>query len=222
MTAVMTSLIKSGAFDDIEEHRVEGQAKFRLLDFLTDKEIELVDHLSQYQDGDFDWVKIIRAISDEDKSGIVKEKYSVKIPNARRRPKIREALSEYDSRDLFDTKAQRIAWEQFYLGIALSGSEADIYRASHTCIDLVKDGYPEMPFEIAVCIDGVREIVTKKGDPMAFLTARDKTYVMDNIVVFPRTFSQSKRLLEDGNVIKIKGKVDDRGSLIADRVERIR
>jgi|GEM_PF-4673647 len=79
-----------------------------------------------------------------------------------------------------------------------------------------------MQFEIAVCVDAVREIITKKGDPMAFVTARDNTYVMDNIVVFPKTFARAKTLLEEGNVLKIRGKMDDRGSLIAERVERLR
>jgi len=45
---------------------------------------------------------------------------------------------------------------------------------------------------------------------------------MDNIVVFPQTFSRAKRLLEEGNVIKIRGKISDQGSLIAERVERLR
>lgn len=221
-TGVMTALIRGGAFDDLEEHRVESQGKFRLLDGMTDKEIELVQELMPHQEGEPDWINIVRGIADETKAPLIKEKFEVKIPNSRRRPVIRKLLMEYDGRDLFDTKAQRIAWEQGFLGIALSGSEADVYKAQNTCMELVKSGYPDMSFEIAVCIDSVREIVTKKGDPMAFVTASDKTYLMDNIVVFPRTFAQSKRLLEDGNVIKIRGKVDDRGSLIAERVERLR
>jgi hypothetical protein len=131
------------------------------------------------------------------------------VPNSRRRIKIRELLDDYDQSDLFDTRAQKIAWEEHFLGIALSGSESDIYKAKDHCIDLVKGGYPDMRFEISVCVDGVREIITKKGDPMAF-------------VVFPKVFNTSKQLLEGGNVLKIKGKVDDRGSLIADRVERLK
>ena len=221
-TAVMMALIRSGAFDDVEENRVEGQARFRLLDDLTEKEIEVVGELLPHQEGEPNWIKIVKAIADEDKAPLIKEKYGVKIPNARRRPKIREAIGSYNQRELFDSKAQRIAWEQHYLGIALSGSEADIYKANNTCIDLIKGGYPEMTFEIAVCVDGVREIITKKGDPMAFVTARDKTYVMDNIVVFPKTYTRAKNLLEEGNVLRIKGKMDDRGSLIADRVERLK
>jgi DNA polymerase III alpha subunit len=164
----------------------------------------------------------VRSLADDAKVDQIKEKYGVAIPNVRRRTTIRELLQEYDAGELFDSKAQRIAWEQFYLGISLSGSEADIYKARHKCVDLVKGASAGMTFEIAVCIDGVREITTKKGDAMAFLTARDNTYQMDNIVVFPRTFAACKGLLESGNVIRIKGKVDDRGSLIADVVERLK
>lgn len=225
-SAVMIALIRGGAFDDIEEHRVESQGRFRLLEGLTDKEIEVIQTLLPHQDGESDWVRIIRGISDESKAPLIKEKYSVKIPDARRRPVIRDLLADYDGRELFDSKAQRIAWEQHYLGIALSGSEADVYKSQHKCIDLIKGGYPDMTFEIAVCVDTVREhIVTKgrsAGEPMAFVTARDKTYMMDNIVVFPKTFAFAKRLLEEGNVVRVSGKVDDRGSLIADKVERLK
>ena len=221
-TGVLTALIRGGAFDDVEEHRVRAMARFRLLEGLTPKEREMVQELLPYQTGEKDWIKIVRALADEEKSQAIKDKYKIKIPTVRRRPKLRELLSEFDQADFFDSKAQNIAWEQHYLGISLSGSEADIYKAQHNCIDLVKSGYPDMSFHIAVCVDAVREIVTKKGDPMAFLTARDKTFLMDNIVVFPKVFSFSKRWLEEGNVLNIMGKIDDRGSLIANNIERLK
>lgn len=221
-SAVMTALIRGGAFDDQEEHRVEAEARFKLLENMTTIELETIKALGVHQEGKPDWIRIVRALSDEEKSITIKEKYKVKIPNIRRRASLREALQEFDGRELFDTKAQRIAWEQFYLGISLSGSEADIYKSKDKCVDLVKNSFPDMSFEIAVCIDLVRQITTKKGDPMAFLTARDNTYQMDNIVVFPRVFEQSKKLLEEGSVVKVRGKVDDRGSLIANTVERLR
>jgi DNA polymerase III alpha subunit len=171
-------------------------------------------------------VKVLRAIGDETKAPIIKERFKVKIPDTRRRPKIREALQEFDGRELFDTKAQRIVWEQFYLGISLSGSEADIYNAKDKCFDLVRKGQPDDSFEIAVCVDAIREIVCKNGKSagksMAFVTARDKTYVMDNIVVFPNVFGAAKALLDEGSVLKIKGRIDDRGSLVADKVERLK
>jgi DNA polymerase-3 subunit alpha len=221
-SAVVTALIKVGAFDGEDIHRVECLRRFRLLDTLTSNEVATVSQLMEHQQGSPDWVRIVRALADESKVEAVKERYAVKVPNSRRRIKIRELLDDYDQSDLFDTRAQKIAWEEHFLGIALSGSESDIYKAKDHCIDLVKGGYPDMRFEISVCVDGVREIITKKGDPMAFVTAHDRTYLMDNIVVFPKVFNTSKQLLEGGNVLKIKGKVDDRGSLIADRVERLK
>jgi len=220
-SAVMLALIRAGAFDDQQEHRVECERRFKLLEALTDKERESVQALIPHQGDKPDWVRIIRAIADETKVQVIKDRYGIKIPNTKRREAIRTLLSDYDMGEIFDSKAQRIAWEQFYLGISLSGSEADIYKAKDTCIDLVRNGEADTMFEIAVCVDAVRQITTKKGDAMAFVTARDTTYVMDNIVVFPKTFEKSKHLLEEGSVIRIKGKMDDRGSLIADRVERL-
>lgn len=221
-SATMLALIRGGAFDDILEHRVRGAARLKLLDALTDKERECIVHLMQIETSVTDWVRFVKSLSINDKAEQIKEKYVVTVPNVRRRAAIRELIQDYDATELFDSKSQRIVWEQHYLGISLSGSEADVYKARNKCVDLVKHADPDMRFEIAVCIDVVREIVTKKGDPMAFLTARDNTYQMDNIVVFPRTFAACKGLLESGNVIRISGKVDDRGSLIADVVERLK
>ena len=221
-SATMLAFIKGGAFDDIQEQRVRGAARLKLLDELTEKERETVRSLMQIETAIPDWVRFVKALADDVRSEEVKDKYGVAIPNVRRREAIRVCLQEYDAGELFDSKSQRIVWEQHFLGISLSGSEADVYKARHKCVDLVKCSSPDMRFEIAVCIDGVREIVTKKGDAMAFVTARDNTYQMDNIVVFPRAFASCKNLLEAGNVIRITGKVDDRGSLIADIVERLK
>ncbi len=217
----MTALIRGGAFEDFEEHRSTALSRYRLLSDLSPLERQTVATLMERHIDVDDWVRFVRAISDESKYEVIKEKEEVKVPNSRRRPKVRELLREYDQSDMFDTKAQKIAWEHHYLGVSLSGSEADIYKADNTCVELIKTGYPNMPFNIAVCVDAIREIITKKGDPMAFVTGRDRTYVMDNIVVFPKVFDRSRRLLEEGNIIKIAGKMDDRGSLIANKIERV-
>lgn len=221
-SAMMIALIKCGAFDDIMEHRIRALIRFRLFENLTAKEKETVTKLIELEPTTKDWISVVRALSDEEKSEKIKEKYKITIPNVRRREALRVVLKEYDSGELFDTRTQRIAWEQFYLGISLSGSEADIYKSRHKCVDLIRQGSPDMRFEIAVCIDKIKEHITKKGAPMAFVTARDNTYQMDNIVIFPRIFEECKNLLEAGNVIKISGKIDDRGSLIADYVERLK
>jgi DNA polymerase III alpha subunit len=86
----------------------------------------------------------------------------------------------------------------------------------------VKHGRSKMRFEIAICVDSVRDIITTKGRPMAFVTAHDDTYQMDNIVVFSDTFEKYEGVLEDGNVLKIRGQMDDRGSLICQYIERMK
>jgi len=221
-SAMVIALIRGGAFDDIEEHRTRSVSRYRLLSGLTAIEMETVSTLRKAHPEILDWVRFVRSICDEAKVEVVKEKYGVKIPNVRRRETITELLREYDTDDLFDGKAQRIAWEQQYLGISLSGSEADIYQSQHKCVDLIKHGEADMMFDIAVCVDTSREITTKTGKQMAFLTVRDNTYQMDNVVVFPNQFAVSKALLEAGNVIRIRGKIDERGSLICDRIARLK
>jgi DNA polymerase III subunit alpha len=218
-SAMMIALIKCGAFDNIVEHRIRALAKFKLFEALTDKEREMLIKLETLSQ---DWLATLRLIADDKTSADIKVKYQITIPNTRRRETIRDLLKEYDSNELFDTRTQRIGWEQFYLGISLSGSEADIYKSRHKCVDLIRQGSADMKFEISVCIDKIKEHTTKKGDAMAFLTVRDNTYQMDNVVVFPKVFQKHQRLLEAGNVIKINGNIDDRGSLIANFIERLK
>lgn len=220
-SAVITALIRGGAFDNWQEHRIRSMARYRLIDGLTPLEVEAINTLREELPEIVDWTRFMRSLSDETKAPQIKEKYGVKIPNVRRRERIRDLLQDYEAEEIFDNKAQRIAWEKHYLGISLSGSESDIYKSQHKCVDLIKSGETDMAFEIAVCIDSVKEILTKKGDPMAFLTVHDDTYAMDNVVVFPRQFEKAKRLLESGNVIRIRGKQDDGGSLLANTITRL-
>jgi DNA polymerase III alpha subunit len=57
---------------------------------------------------------------------------------------------------------------------------------------------------------------------MAFVTAGDDTYQLDNLVVFPQTFEKSGKFLEEGAVLKIRGRLDTRGSVLVDKMERLR
>lgn len=220
-SAVIEALIRSGAFDEMAGERVRMEADFNLVAALTPGERTTLEALLDAEPGS-DWVNILRAIADEEKSVQVKERYGVKIPNAARRPRLRGVLSDYDRHDLFDNRLNNITWERQYLGVSLSGTEADVYRSKNKCVDLVKHGQPGMDFEISVCLDSVRQIFTKtKGEPMAFVTGRDNTHSLDGIVVFPKVYHRCSRFLEPGNVVKIRGEINDRGSYIANRLERL-
>jgi DNA polymerase-3 subunit alpha len=221
-SAVVVALIRSGVFDSWEHQRVRVLARYRLLEGLTVKELEMVQALREAEPKIDDWVRFVKALADDSKVEKIKERYSIKVPNARRRLKIAALVRDYESCELFDGKPQRIAWEQHYLGISLSGSEADIYRSRNKCVDLVKQARSGQSYEIAVVIDAVKRILTKKSDPMAFLTVSDNTYVLDNIVVFPSQFEEHEKMLEESNVVMLRGKMDGRGSLIVNNISRLK
>lgn len=212
--AVMVSLIRSGAFKEILNYRVRGEAKLKLLEHLTSKEIDLIANKEN-------WIIKLKEISDEKNVESLKIQ-KVSVPNVNRRESIRKLINEYESSELFDSKIQCIGWEKYYLGISVSGSESDMFKCRHRCIDIVRNGSSGMLFEIAIVIEDIHKHFTKKGDQMAFIKGYDNTYKLDNIVVFPNTFNKYSKILEPGNVTRIYGKMDERGSLIVNEIERLK
>ncbi|MBX0359025.1 DNA polymerase III subunit alpha [Halobacillus sp. Nhm2S1] len=63
--------------------------------------------------------------------------------------------------------------------------------------------------EVAAVIDGLREIRTKRGDPMAFLTISDETAEMD-AVLFPETYRNIKVWVKEQMLVHLQGKVEER------------
>ena len=69
-------------------------------------------------------------------------------------------------------------------------------------------------------IDAIREIVTKKGDRMAFVTLQDLTGTCE-IVVFPEVFRNSLNLLKKDNCVFVRGKInlrDDIPKILAEEI----
>lgn len=220
-SSIVEALIKGGAFDDFGVDRITLLSRYRLISELTDKERELVINLIRNTEIK-DWVRIIKGLSDEEKSVKIKEKYKVKIPNVSRREKLRQCITLYESGDIFDDHYQKISWEKHYLGIGLSGSEADIYKAKNKCNEIMSFS-ADSPIELAVTIESVKQHLTKtKKEPMAFITAGDNTYLLDNIVVFPRQYRIFNKFLEEGSVVRINGIISNTGSVIVEKMEKLR
>lgn len=59
-------------------------------------------------------------------------------------------------------------------------------------------------------ISSVRQTMTKKGDPMAFVQLEDTTGVVE-VVVFSKAFTAGRPLLEQDRIVIVKGRVDQRG-----------
>jgi len=74
---------------------------------------------------------------------------------------------------------------------------------------------------IAGIIEDVREILTKKGDKMAFVKMRDMSDTIE-VVCFPETYRTHIRNIRIDKIVAIKGKLSDRNaelSMIADSVK---
>lgn len=116
--------------------------------------------------------------------------------------------------------------EQELMGISLSCTKVDacdISNANCNCREF-NNGYNRPgPIIIAIGIDKIKEIITKKGDKMCFISGNDITGSIDNIVVFPQVYSASKGLLIEKNTIMISGKRDEKvkSNFIVDKIFQI-
>ena len=121
---------------------------------------------------------------------------------------------------------EKLAWEKELLGLYLSGHPLDKYKEvlSKREVNIKKvklSGKEGMTVVIAGIIEEFRPIVSKKGDQMAFIKLADFSDGIE-VVIFPRTFTEFKNLLEAEKCIAIKGKVSKRNgetSLIADKIK---
>jgi DNA polymerase-3 subunit alpha len=132
------------------------------------------------------------------------------------------------------TKAQKLIWEKELLGVYVSGHPLDDFKAEldkRPSIGFIKNAVAEKQ-EITVVqlkgslvtagmIAGVRELLTKKGDKMAFVQLADQKDSIE-MVAFPETYAEQKDLLVPGNCVAIKGKLtirNDEPSIMIDRVK---
>lgn len=134
------------------------------------------------------------------------------------------------------TKAEKLIWEKDLLGIYVSGHPLDDYVAEvekrpriGTILNAVRNKE-----EIAVLrfkgelvtvgmITSVRELITKKGDKMAFVVLGDQQDTIE-MVAFPSTYMEQKDLFVPGQCVAIKGKLtirNDEPSIAIDRVKAL-
>ena len=103
--------------------------------------------------------------------------------------------------------------EQELMGISLSCSKVDACDASSANCDCRTfiNGYNRPgPIIVAITLDNIKEINTKKGDRMCFAVGSDITGSIDNIVIFPQVFKEYKGILLEKNTVIISGKRDEK------------
>ncbi len=134
------------------------------------------------------------------------------------------------------TKAEKLIWEKDLLGIYVSGHPLDDFTAEvekRPRIGAIKAAV-ENKEEIAILrlkgelitagmITSIRELITKKGDKMAFIVLGDQTDTIE-MVAFPTTYAEQKDLFQIGQCVAIKGKLtirNDEPSIAIDRVKAL-
>ncbi len=111
---------------------------------------------------------------------------------------------------------QKLNWEKELLGLYVSGFPLDPWREQiinrNINIDRVHHDYAdEFECSLAVLIEKVKIMKTKKGDMMALINTRDYTGAIE-MAVFPKTFEKIKNKIKLDTVCIIKGKVASRNS----------
>ena len=109
--------------------------------------------------------------------------------------------------------AQKLVWEKELLGVYVSGHPLDAYQTETskrpTIAVIRNDGRNGIPAVTTGIVEGVRELLTKKGDRMAFIRLADKKDVIE-LVAFPDTYHTYREKLAPGTCVAVKGRLSIR------------
>lgn len=108
------------------------------------------------------------------------------------------------------SQKEQLQWERELLGLYISAHPIDKYeqylRENTVNFHEIAEHHDAKTMTIGGILTGVRDITTKKGDKMAFLTIEDK-FGPFSIIVFPRLYEEVKDLLIVDKVITIEGRI---------------
>ena len=134
------------------------------------------------------------------------------------------------------SKEQKLIWEKDLLGVYVSGHPLDAFKedlekrvAVKEIVQAVEEDETMKVLQFkgsvitAGMIESVRELITKKGDKMAFVKMASKDSSIE-MVTFPECFEKHRDILEAGTCIAVKGKLNirnDEPSILVDKMKRL-
>ncbi|MCD5381932.1 MAG: DNA polymerase III subunit alpha [Candidatus Pacebacteria bacterium] len=124
------------------------------------------------------------------------------------------------------SKRDMLIWEKELLGVYVSGHPLDEYPdelKKRPSIAQTLESYKGASVVTAGMIESVRELLTKKGDHMAFVVLGDQTHTIE-MVTFPETYKTHKELLEPGTCVAVKGKFtvrNDEPGIMVDKIKKL-
>jgi DNA polymerase-3 subunit alpha len=122
---------------------------------------------------------------------------------------------------------EKLAWEKELLGLYISGHPLDEFKDKfqndqHT-IRHVREAKEGQSVLVAGLIEELREINTKKGEPMVFMKLVDYTGTIE-AVIFPRTLKEYKSILVPEKCIALRGRLSLRNgepSIVAEKLKTL-
>ena len=111
------------------------------------------------------------------------------------------------------TDRERLLWERELLGLYVSAHPLDKFERylkeqTHDISQLISE-HDGRDITVGGTISQLRELLTKKGDKMAFMTVEDKVTSIE-VIVFPRIFEEYREILELDKIVIIKGRVNSK------------
>ncbi|UOQ46163.1 DNA polymerase III subunit alpha [Halobacillus salinarum] len=120
---------------------------------------------------------------------------------------------------------KQLAMEKEVLGTYISEHPLEAHRNSlrkHGVLSIDQIFFMKKngKIETASVVESVKEIRTKRGEPMAFVTLSDETSEMD-AVLFPNVYREYRSWLNEQMLVSVKGKTEKRNDKVQLIVEKI-
>jgi DNA polymerase-3 subunit alpha len=120
---------------------------------------------------------------------------------------------------------ERLKAEKELLGVYVTGHPLDAFQSETEKRPSVKqvraDGRNGVPVVTAGMVESVRELLTKKGDRMAFVMFGDKEEMIE-LVAFPEVFQSYREILVPGSCIAVKGRLSIRNDEPTIALEKVK
>ncbi len=122
------------------------------------------------------------------------------------------------------TKRERLAWEKELLGLYVSSHPMEEYREQFAAVAQPINYVIENKVKastIGGIVSRVQKIITKKGEPMAFIDLEDMGGLIE-VLVFPTVLAKYPELIAEGKILLVKGKLSDKDGvpkLLADEIK---
>jgi DNA polymerase III subunit alpha len=115
------------------------------------------------------------------------------------------------------TTLDKLSWEKELLGLYVSAHPLNHYEKMlskvTTPLKDIDDSLVGKMIRVGGIVNKIHNIITKNNERMLFLELEDLTDKVE-IVVFPRVLDMYAKILKEGNIILVKGRIDHRnGSL---------